>query len=72
MFSRLDDDGRRGAPCLEVSFSPGGPNARGEPRQQPERGTSGATVLIVKGALVSFFSFGPPGVARASDASAEP
>jgi hypothetical protein len=28
------------------------PNARGEPRQQPQRGTSGATVLFVKGLLV--------------------
>jgi hypothetical protein len=35
--------------------------------RKPERGTSGATVLIVKGAFVYFFSFGPPGVARASD-----
>ena len=30
------------------------PNAGGEPRQEPERGTSGATVLVVKGALSIF------------------
>ena len=36
--------------------------------RKPER--SGATVLIVKGAFVYFFSSAPPGVARASDASA--
>ena len=38
--------------------------------EQPQRRRSGATVLIVKGAFVYFFSSGPPGVARASDALA--
>src|SRR5262249_8018280 len=39
-------------------------------RRKPQRRRSGATVLIVKGAFVYFFSSAPPGVARASDASA--
>src|SRR5207247_1680460 len=39
-------------------------------RQWPQRRRSGATVLIVKGAFVYFFSFGPPVVARASAAAA--
>ena len=37
--------------------------------QWPQRGTSVATVLVVKGASY-IFSFGPPGLARPSDASA--
>ena len=36
---------------------------------KPGRGTSGATVLVVKGPCI-FFSPGPPALARASDASA--